>query len=260
MMRRYLIPRLPLGDAVVLLEEHAEHLRRGEDPASLVCIGRSSAAPNNTGGNAPSERIVAGWRTGVLERLPEDVGSASRTTLGRAIEEAIAPIPGDAAHGAVWSYLSLCVLPDVVSARWGMRGGDGQVTLPEERWLGEGTKRHRNYLWTSWQAWRVLGPAVEETGIDLGEDEFVQIMERPGLARKTKLAREVLRSISVHGSDYPAARSEFVRVLTKRLLYRTGAVLVDILPEDELRALVEHEALEVLNNAPRRGAPRRASE
>ena len=82
----------------------------------------------------------------------------------------------------MWSHLTVCWLMDVAVWRWsGMRDDRGgswgrqMRTPPQARWRAE-----------------VLGPDVDLA--QLGEDELVNVMERPTVASNRPLARALARS------------------------------------------------------------------
>ncbi len=94
----------------------------------------------------------------------------------------------------------------------------------------------------SWWRVHVLGAdldAVPEGQQPLGEDELVQIMERPTLAANPAVARAVRDGVFRRALRVAAARSEFSRDLTKRMLRLTPFISLDLLDEGELSTLVD---------------------
>src|SRR5262249_30895389 len=109
------------------------------------------------------------------------------------------------------------VLPDIV--RWRFPGARGITT--DERFLG-GTRGLRNTfgrLW--WRAQILYQPGqIEPYGYLnlLGEDDLVQITERPNLAGNTALARQTCRSFLQTARVSPSVtRSDLLRDGMKRL-------------------------------------------
>lgn len=236
-----LIPRLTIGQAQQRFGELEKLLAEGGLVETFVAVDLPIAAANPTGGQVATLMEIAGWREAVLQRMegiPSTRGEAARfgAELGRAIEEIISPLRADAAHDGVWAFLTLAVLPDVALRRWGPSGeGD---RLPADRWIGRaamGGGRDRSYLKTVWRRWRVLGSLMLEMPM-LGEDELVQLFERTAIARNERLVRVCAQEVLAFEGP---GRMEFARELMKLVSYQTGVRLLDLLPDEELRALAQ---------------------
>ena len=240
-----LIPRLPTARAAERFSEVAEALRGGASPTELVRTDFGPATPNATGGQAATLHDVQAWRNGVLANMQgvdvtdQNSHATHAKALGKAIAEVIAPSASDAAHDGVWSYLSLMVFPDLVAARWGLRGGE---ELSIDRWVGAQLGRDRNYLKLSWRNWTLLGDIMESATPPLGEDEFLALLERTALARNRRLIRLAALAIIDAGTKPGiSSRSDFARRLMTRLTYQTGPLLLDVLSDDELGHLVDEQ-------------------
>ena len=262
-MSRLLIPRLSTGQASELLVNHARALEEGASPETLVRLD-VSGTPNPTGGSPAPIEDIEHWRREIIDRI-DGVDTRSRAgrdalgvALGQAIEEVIHPIPADAAHDGIWSYLSLAVFPDVVNRRWPGERKDGQFILPAEQWIGHQTMtRDRNYLKLSWRRWIILGEVMEEARPRLGENEFGAILEeRTAVARNRRLVVAAARTIIQRGSKYPGGRTEFSRQLMKRIAERTGPLLLDIRSDEEILSVVDAEADACFRSVQYRGARR----
>ncbi len=152
------------------------------------------------------------------------------SAAGRVLYESLDIIPADAAAEGVWSFLSLVVLPEIGPWRFPDRAQDRLLGHP------------RNVFRRSWWRAHVLGPdldAAPERQQPLGEDELVQIMERPTLAANPTVACAVRDGIFRGAGRVPAARSEFARDLTKRMLRLTPFIAVDLLSVQELDSLLD---------------------
>jgi hypothetical protein len=170
----------------------------------------------------------------VTPAFPWPLAKSPRTaefdrTVGRVLYETMDIVPADAASEEVWSFMTLVLLPEV--GPW--------------RFPGAGTSRYlgvpRNVLRRTWWRAHVLGPDLggERPGSPpLGEDELVQIFERPTLAGNPWVARAIVATVHAVAPGLTVARSEFVRDLTRRLLRLTPLVSLDALEEDELSDLL----------------------
>ncbi len=135
--------------------------------------------------------------------------------------------PHESSHEDVWSYLTCCWLLDVALWRFGSEAD-------ERRFIGNVNRNTFRRLW-----WRgeILGPDIDLRR--LGEDELVNIMERPTIAGDRRLARavaaEFLRLVETGES---ADRMLLMREAMKRLLRLTPFVAFWSLTAEEVEALV----------------------
>jgi hypothetical protein len=134
--------------------------------------------------------------------------------------------PHEAAQEEVWSYLTCCWLLDV--AVWRFRRD-----APMERFIGHLNRNAFRRLW-----WRreILGDLDLTL---LGEDELVNIMERPTLFSNRRLARDIARELldRVQRDGVPD-RMRLMREATKRILRLTPFVAMSSLDDAQLRLLV----------------------
>jgi hypothetical protein len=155
---------------------------------------------------------------------------------GRVLHYAMNPIPAEASKGGVWEFMSLVLVPDLVRWRW----FDASMGLaPTERFLAG----RRN---TFERAWRRAFLLYDESRTnpyelidELGEDELVQIVERPYLSGNRQLARlmgsEFLASLSRNSVN---RRREHMRDAQKRFMRLASFVCFDGLHEKELGNLL----------------------
>ena len=99
----------------------------------------------------------------------------------RLLRQALPMSANEASHEEVWSY-HCCWLLDVAVWRFG-------VDADERRFIGNVNRNTFRRLW--WRA-EILGPDIDLT--KLGEDELVNIMERPTIASDRRLARTIALS------------------------------------------------------------------
>ena len=111
---------------------------------------------------------------GAVDRTAEFEGNCARILRDR-----LEMTPHEASHEEVWSYLTCCWLLDIAVWRFG-------AEADERRYIGNVNRNTFRRLW--WRA-EVLGPEIDLTR--LGEDELVNIMERPTIAADRRLARAI---------------------------------------------------------------------
>lgn len=239
----YVYPRLPRRAARILIEE-----RSGWTAVQLRKAGRTShpnAAPAPMGKAVPPARLVRAQETvrkalGSVEPVfpwpvPRTRAAEFDRIIGRHLYEQLAILPGDAASEGVWTFLTLVLLPEIGPWRFPDAG--------EKRYLGV----PRNVLRRTWWRAHILGPELggaPASSPPLGEDELVQIFERPTLSANPHVARAIVSAVHRYGPDLPGARSEFMRDLTRRLLRLTPVLCLDALSEERLDHLVDRLAEE----------------
>lgn len=136
--------------------------------------------------------------------------------------------PHEAAGEEVWTYLTVCWLMDVAVWRWG-------ANADERRFRGDINRNAFRRLW--WRA-EVFGPEFELAA--LGEDEFVNLMERPTIASDRRLTRSIATSFLGRVTDYPGAdRMMLMRDTCKHVLRLMPIIEFAALSESEMTELVE---------------------
>lgn len=147
----------------------------------------------------------------------------------RLLREALPMSANEASHEEVWSYLTCCWLLDVAVWRFG-------ADADERRFIGNVNRNTFRRLW--WRA-EILGPDIDLT--KLGEDELVNIMERPTIASDRRLARTVALEFLARVHEGAAdSRMQLMREAMKRLLRLTPLVAFQALNGDQMRTLVEN--------------------
>lgn len=233
----WIYPRLDPSTARKVLFE-----RRGMDLSELAGLGALShaeAAPAPTGGHPVVERTL-----GAVQEAVRDVASAAgypdplrgRTQTfdrpcGRELFKTMGIVTADAADEGVWSFVTLVVVPEIGPWRF--------PDMADDRMLG----RPRNVLrrlW--WRAW-ALGESLDEAPhgcAPLGEDESVQIMERPSLGGNQRTARALRDALwRAEAGGLTIARSEVMRQLARRLRAERSHLALDVLTDEALAEVID---------------------
>lgn len=228
------LPRIAKHSATELLKVHlseglAEIASRMPDLTPTVTY-------TPVGGQRIETRQLEQLRDDIL-RLAREHGMPNRISepsifegrAARLLREALPMSANEAAHEEVWSYLTCCWLLDVAVWRFG-------VDADERRFIGNVNRNTFRRLW--WRA-EILGAEIDLT--KLGEDELVNIMERPTIASDRRLARTVaLEFLSRVDEGAADSRMQLMREAMKRLLRLTPLVAFQALTDDQMRAVVEH--------------------
>jgi hypothetical protein len=156
--------------------------------------------------------------------------------------------PAEASSQGVWAFIACVLLPDVV--RWRFPGGDATT---QERFLG-GVRGIRNTYGRLWWRAHVLqmpdSPDPLRLIRELGEDELVQITERPNLAGSMMTARLTAQTFLEIIPDLPQeiSRSDLLRDAMKRLRRMLPLMTFDALDEDMLQIQLEEVFRESLRH------------
>jgi len=135
-----------------------------------------------------------------------------------------------ASHPDVWPYLTIIVLPDFATRRFGPRP-DGK--LPRERYLAD----RRNVFYRAYlRAW-VLGPMLNDPDLELYEDELVGIVDR-SFSADHRLARRVAENL-LRLADDQSSRRHIARSSLKDIQYELRVTDMASLPEAAMNALVD---------------------
>jgi hypothetical protein len=226
------VPRLDRTAAQALLEQKLD-LPLGE-------LGRSLPDRNpvvtyaSVGGQRVEESVLQQLRTDLLS-IAEEHGlpgpprdlSTFEGRAARLLRGVLDMTPHEASHEEIWSYLTCCWLLDVAVWRF---GADASV----DRYLGHINRNTFRRMW--WRA-EVLGSEVDLTL--LGEDELVNIMERPTLFSDRRLAQSIACEFlhRVEAGDV-VDRMRLMREATKRLLRLTPFVSFASLDQTSIRTIV----------------------
>lgn len=212
------------------------------DHGELVAWGslaHSEAAPNPTGGR-PASRAKLEAIQSLVRGLALDFGFPTKMTVSKQAEfdricgtllyREMDIVPADAGHREVWTFLTMVLLPEI--APWRFRDRS------EDRLLG-GTRNTFQRLW--WRAWS-LGPDLTESPLGcppLGEDEYVQIMERPTLAGNQRVAKAVQSALWESATlGLPIQRATLLRALVIRVRAARSHLSFDSLTDPQLMDLL----------------------
>jgi hypothetical protein len=184
-------------------------------------------------------REAATW-AGYPESFRDSRRGSFDAASGRILHQLMDIAPSEAAREGAWAFMACVLLPDLV--RWRFPGEAGQSTT-HERFLG-GVRGLRNTFGRVWWRAELLKQGgsrdVYELLELLGEDELVQIMERPSLAGSRRLARQVGESFLDSAVRNPAtSRSDLMRESMKRLRRLLPFVSFDALDDVVLRQTLD---------------------
>lgn len=147
----------------------------------------------------------------------------------RVVHERLPIAPHEASEEDAWSNLTCCWLLDVAAWRWGGIGDS------DRRFRGDVNRNTFRRLW--WRA-EILGVEIDLT--HLGEDELVNIMERPTIASNRRLARSLAKAFLARvGDGDEGGRMMLMREAAKRLVRLTPLVDFHALNDAELHAMVD---------------------
>jgi hypothetical protein len=239
-----LYPHLPLTVARRLVEELSS--RSIDSLLALSAFSHPAAAFAPTGGN----RVSASYLREIDRCIRESADSCgypssvddSRlrgfdASSGRILHEVMDISPSGASNPGVWAFMACVLWPDIV--RWRFSGTTDGTS--RERFIG-GRRNTFGRVW--WRAYILRQPASDHPYelLDLlGEDELVQITERPSLAGSPSLAKMVCRTfldVTSGPSDTPRSRV-LLRDAMKRLRRLLPMVSFDALDDQALKSLIE---------------------
>ncbi|QQK02972.1 hypothetical protein JFN94_01995 [Burkholderia anthina] len=237
-MSTLLFPQLPhhvaLHIATAIRSSSVEQL------ASQVLFEHDECEYTSTGGVRASVAKIEALRMAVVElaatkgypQFPSPQQAASfDAMLTHMLVDLVPLAPAEAARGGVWAFLACVVLSDIV--RWRFGGADSPTAV--ERYIS-GRRNTFQRLW--WRAFYLATRPYERHTVEqlvhaLGEDELVQLTERPSLAGIEGLAAAVaiglLEACNRHKS---IARRQLIREAQKRLLRLSSFVCLESIPEE----------------------------
>lgn len=224
-----LYPRLELsldleleaaGLAHMSIEECRTHRKNSHPAAIYGAVGGMQVTK-------PKLDHVADSLTQIAERFgyPHEKGrnTAVDSHWGEWLHENLETSPHEASFDSMWHFFTIALVPDLVRWRW---GAASKENVASDRWI---TLRHRgrNAFGRLWWRCEILKVPGSDTPYELvhflGEDELVQIMERPSFAGNKLLSRTTAIVLKSFDSRSPKAnRSELLRDYQKRML-RFGA-------------------------------------
>jgi len=227
-----LMPRLDRDAARELVARHAGTAL--DEVAALLPDRSSEVTYSAVGGARASDDDLLGLRGEVID-LARSHGwpdqaldlPAFESRCARVLHSRLPMTPHEAAHEEVWSCLTCCWLLDVALWRFG-------AEADERRFVGNVNRNTFRRLW--WRA-EILGSDID-LGL-MGEDELVNIMERPTIAGDRRLARTIAREFLARVETGAGDRMQLMREAMKRLLRLTPFVAFSAVSDGELEDLVK---------------------
>jgi hypothetical protein len=196
-----------------------------------------------TGGVRAQQGLLPRIRTAILERAtaagyPERREQSAlqefESACARMLHEELRMTPHEAGHREVWACITAAHLLDVAAWRWG-------GISDRNRANGDVNRDTFRRLW--WRYEILRDPALPSDGFgDLGEDEVVAIMERPGVTGNPEVARAIVRGFRARleaEPDLVPMRMGLMRDAMKRLTRLTPFIALDLLGRSELDAVIE---------------------
>lgn len=196
------------------------------------------------------ERVVEIARTlGFPSTSTQESRRAFDASITRLLYETMGISPHEASRDEIWQFIACVLLPDLTIWRW----RQDRETFHRARFLG-GVRNTFGRLW--WRA-EILCEHEQanpwELVEQLGEDELVQIMERPLLMGWSTLSRITARELltlaedgKMPGPGSGVTRPRVLRETQKRLLRWAAVLAIDMMTADQVRQRVRIELLEAL--------------
>lgn len=132
----------------------------------------------------------------------------------------------DASDNGIWRYLSICVVPDVVFLRWGMR--------PSRFWKEPGRIWLKVLWWYIYLSWQGNNRSTYEILRNNTTDEIVQLVERSGaFGYRVDLCRNIMLYYGQLSVEERKRRPQLFRRVMKLNTARVKVVEPALLPGGE---------------------------
>lgn len=194
------------------------------------------------------EEVLTSLRTKILG-IAEGFGFPSAVSskvlvefdrsVGPEVHAHMTIMPADASSIDVWNFINTAVVPDIVLWRYGRFNVQNKKWNISEDRLFDMTRTTIGRLW-----WRVqlLGP---ELAGRLGEDEVVNLLEKPRIGGYPLLSRAMGAHLLAFASDANTGRRmELFRDATKRLLRKMAVQSVFVMTPEQIDEFVTSLFLE----------------
>lgn len=162
-------------------------------------------------------------------------------------------VPAEASQLGVWTFVATVMFPDVV--RWRFIG-DAETGTTLERFMG-GVRGTRNTFGRLWWRAHLLRVEHEEDPYtlvrSLGEDELVQVTERPNLSGNPRVNAAICGGFLEAVNKTATSRSDVLRDAMKRLRRLNSFVSFSALDDRALESLVDQvmrESVRALAKSP----------
>ena len=154
----------------------------------------------------------------------------------------------EASQPAIWQFICSVLVPDLV--RWRFPG-DPVSGTSVERFIG-GRRNAFGRLW--WRAFILKNKSVStndeyELMKALGEDELVQLMERPAVFGDRRLVKAVAEAFVSESKKSSVTRQKLMREIQKRLVRKMPLVFFGGMEDDALvneMRLLAHQTSQIL--------------
>lgn len=231
-----LLPRITRAEAANLIE-----LARSTPVPALAALMpftdvRARFSP--IGGTRASHQRLAEIRRAVVELAVSHgyPGGSGASTFdapaGVLLRDCLDITAHEAASADVWTHLTCCWLMDVAVWRFG-------AAADARRFIGDVNRNTFRRLW--WRATVLGGDSGADRNLAaLQEDELVNLMERPTLARDGRLVRCMVdRFLKCLDSGPGVRREDLMRDLAKRVLRLTPFTDLQGIGDDALAAIID---------------------
>lgn len=170
--------------------------------------------------------VLSASQLGFPQTASPDIGTKFDHDAAAILFQDLPICPGEASRDEVWSFMSICVLPDLTTWRFPDQN--------ERRFLG-GVRNAFQRLW--WRASMLRDESSNDPWwlIRLPEDALVGLMERPGISSNSTVARVIAQSIAKLSASLPARlREDAWRAAYKRIRQRVPLANLDSVTADVL--------------------------
>jgi hypothetical protein len=247
-MQYLLYPRLPGPSISHRISEVSDSPVAGLPDRNLTSEALASYVYSATGGHKAGYSHLAELREALLgearERGFPDAGDTGArrwfdVAAGRFLLDRMRLTPNEAARPGLWAFVSCDLVPDLV--RWRFPGSTG-VTAAER--FADGVRNTFGRLW--WRTYVLEGESTDgQSGSGLiarlGEDEIVQLMERPVMRANVALTRTVAGHFISTVEEYPdLPRMDLMRDARKRLNRLQPILCFEGLEQERLDSIVRH--------------------
>lgn len=185
--------------------------------------------------------LLAKWPDGLKNDTERNKFEGTAARLVHSLAPADTEILSDPEF---WIWLAVVCFPDVVEWRYGNKQGG---TKPANYGIGSRTENLLYRLWL--RAELVLDEQHEDRYhlVDAGQIDFYRShLFRQGYANARTFARALLRFQYPKADAAPNLKILEIRELVKRLRRLRANLFLEILPEEECRAVIETEAAVVM--------------
>lgn len=238
--------RLNQGDAVQIVTQLAG--LGVEQASALAMLEHPKSYPPPVSRRLPSSVQLQELRQSIVDlarqrgfpkRASKSKYSEFDAELGNLLLSRLRITPAEAGVEEVWSFLTLVLVPDVATWRF-----PNDSRNPEyERWIG----KPRNILRKAWWRAFILGP---DLNLQIGEDEGVNIMERPTFGFNPVIARYIVQNHVRLSAQVNYPRSELLRRVMVQLGKISTIANLDSLEPVEIDHLIKEIYNQTITDLP----------